>query len=184
LPELPAARAERLQSAYGLASDRAHDFAFRTELGDYFEQAVNDGDGVDPVELANWIPQLVERIGSETDPGSSSATAASLAALARMVSEKEISRGTAREVLTALVSEGGDPRTIVEAKGLGALGGDSEVAAAVDAAIASDPAAADEVRTGNQKAMGPLIAAVMRETKGRADGGEVRRLLLERLAGG
>jgi aspartyl-tRNA(Asn)/glutamyl-tRNA(Gln) amidotransferase subunit B len=184
LPELPAVRAERLRTEYGLAPDRAHDLAFRTELGDYFERAVSEGDGVDAVELANWIPQLVERIGSDTDPADSSVTPASLAALARMVSAKEVSRGNARDVLTVVASEGGDPRQIVEAKGLGALGDDGEVAAAVDAAIASDPAAADQVRGGNQKAMGPLIAAVMRETKGRADGGEVRRLLLERLAGG
>jgi aspartyl-tRNA(Asn)/glutamyl-tRNA(Gln) amidotransferase subunit B len=182
LPELPAARAERLQGAYGLAPDRAHDLAFRTELGDYFERAVSEGDGVDPVELANWIPQLVERIGSDTDPASSSVTPASLAALARMVSAKAVSRGNAREVLTVLASEGGDPHLIVETRGLGALGDDGELAAAVDAAIAADPAAADQVRTGNQKAMGPLIAAVMRKTKGRADGGEVRRLLLERLS--
>jgi aspartyl-tRNA(Asn)/glutamyl-tRNA(Gln) amidotransferase subunit B len=183
LPELPAARAERLQSAYGLAADRAHDFAFRTELGDYFERAVSEGDGVDPVELANWIPQLVERIGSDTDPASSSVTPPALAALARMVSTKRLSRGNAREVLTVLATEGGDPQQIVEAKGLGALDDDGAVGTAVDTAIAADPGAADQVRAGNQKAMGPLIAAVMRETKGRADGGEVRRLLLERLGG-
>jgi aspartyl-tRNA(Asn)/glutamyl-tRNA(Gln) amidotransferase subunit B len=183
LPELPAARAERLQSEYGLAADRAHELAFRTELGDYFERAVSDGDGVDPVELANWIPQLVERIGSDTDPASSSVTPAALAALARMVSAKHLSRGNARELLTVL-AEGGDPEQIVEAKGLGALGDDGAVTEAVDAAIAADPAAADQVRAGNQKAMGPLIAAVMRATKGRADGGEVRRILLDRLADG
>jgi aspartyl-tRNA(Asn)/glutamyl-tRNA(Gln) amidotransferase subunit B len=184
LPELPAARAERLQSAYGLAADRAHELAFRTELGDYFERAVSDGDGVDPVELANWIPQLVERIGSDTDPASSSVTPAALAALARMVSAKHLSRGNARELLTVLATEGGDPEQVVEAKGLGALGDDGAVTEAVDAAIAADPAAADQVRAGNQKAMGPLIAAVMRATKGRADGGEVRRILLDRLADG
>ncbi len=184
LPELPAARAERLQSAYGLAADRAHELAFRTELGDYFERAAGDAGEVDPVELANWIPQLVERIGSDTDPASSTVTPAALAALARMVSARHLSRGNAREVLTVLATEGGDPQQIVEAKGLGALDDDGAVAAAVDAAIAADPAAADQVRAGNQKAMGPLIAAVMRETKGRADGGEVRRILLDRLADG
>jgi aspartyl-tRNA(Asn)/glutamyl-tRNA(Gln) amidotransferase subunit B len=37
------------------------------------------------------------------------------------------------------------------------------------------------VRAGNEKAMGPIIGAVMRETNGRADGGEVRRLVREQL---
>ena len=48
-------------------------------------------------------------------------------------------------------------------------------------AIAADPDAADKVRGGNRKAIGPLVGYVMRETKGRADGGEVTRMLLERL---
>ena len=51
-------------------------------------------------------------------------------------------------------------------------------------AIASDPAAAEQVRDGNMKAIGPLVGFVMRETKGRADGGEVTRLIREQLATG
>ena len=56
-----------------------------------------------------------------------------------------------------------------------------ELGEIVDAAIAADPGAAEKVRAGNTKAIGPLVGYVMRETKGRADGGEVRRLILERL---
>jgi aspartyl-tRNA(Asn)/glutamyl-tRNA(Gln) amidotransferase subunit B len=183
LPELPAARAERLERDYGLGPERAHLLAFRTELGDYYERALAQGDGVDPVELANWIPLLVERIGSDSDPSASNVSPENLALLAQMVSSRQVSRGNAREVLSALVQEGGDPRRIVEEQGLGAIAvDDGGLSAAVDAAIAADPAACDQVRAGNMKALGPLIAHVMRETKGRADGGEVRRLILERLA--
>jgi aspartyl-tRNA(Asn)/glutamyl-tRNA(Gln) amidotransferase subunit B len=84
-------------------------------------------------------------------------------------------------VLTQLVDNGGDPREIVEREGLGALSaGLSEI---VDRAIASDPAAAEQVRDGNMKAVGPLVGFVMRETKGRADGGEVTKLIREKLQG-
>jgi len=58
---------------------------------------------------------------------------------------------------------------------------DAGVAELVDRAIAADPAAADKVREGNKKAIGPLVGAVMRESNGRADGGEVRELILARL---
>ena len=51
----------------------------------------------------------------------------------------------------------------------------------VAAAIESDPDAAERVREGNMKAIGPLVGYVMRETKGRADGGEVNRLIQEKL---
>jgi aspartyl-tRNA(Asn)/glutamyl-tRNA(Gln) amidotransferase subunit B len=182
--ELPAERAARFERDLGLHPGRAQELAFRAELGDYFEQALAaDGDAVDPVELSNWIPQLVERIGSEADPAASKVAPESLAALATMVKAKEVSRDAAREVLTRLVQEGGDPRAIVEREGLGAITAEDDgLAELVDRAIASDPAAAEQVRAGNMKAIGPLVGYVMRETKGRADGGEITRLIRDRLA--
>ena len=119
-------------------------------------------------------------------PADSRVLPSALASLAAMVAAKEVSRDAAREVLTTLVAEGGDPRTIVDREGLGALSGDDGdgLAAIVDAAIAADPDAAAKVRDGNMKAIGPLVGYVMRETKGRADGGEVTRLIRERLSSG
>jgi aspartyl-tRNA(Asn)/glutamyl-tRNA(Gln) amidotransferase subunit B len=186
--ELPLERAARFESELGLNPDTAWLFASRTELGDYFERALAAAGGngeqrpVDPVELSNWIPQLVERIGSDSDPAGSNVAPASLAALATMVKAKEVSRDAAREVLTLLVQEGGDPRVIVEREGLGAITGEDDgLAELVDRAIASDPGASEKVRSGNMKAIGPLVGYVMRETKGRADGGEITRLIRERL---
>jgi aspartyl-tRNA(Asn)/glutamyl-tRNA(Gln) amidotransferase subunit B len=183
LPELPAARAARFESELGLSGTRARELAFRGELGDYFERVVAAGDGASAVELANWIPLLVERIG-DIDPAASRVSPENLAQLAAMVHAREVSRDAARDVLTRLVAEGGEPRAIVEAEGLGALGDDGELGEIVDQALAADPSAAEAVREGNQKALGPLVGYVMRETKGRADGGEVRRLILERLGVG
>jgi aspartyl-tRNA(Asn)/glutamyl-tRNA(Gln) amidotransferase subunit B len=181
LPELPADRAHRFERDLGLSAESARLLGFRTELGDYFERALA-ADGDDPVTLANWIPPLIERIGSEQDPADSKVAPESLAALAAMVGAKEVSRDAARDVLTKLVEEGGDPREIVAREGLGALTSEDDgLAALVDAAIASDPDAAEQVRGGNRRAIGPLVGYVMRESKGRADGGEVTRLILERL---
>ncbi|HKO27867.1 MAG TPA: Asp-tRNA(Asn)/Glu-tRNA(Gln) amidotransferase subunit GatB [Solirubrobacteraceae bacterium] len=187
--ELPAERAVRFEQELGLHADTARLFAFRAELGDYFEQALaaagaNGGAGLEPAELSNWIGPLVERIGSDADPAGSNVTPESLATLATMVKAKEVSRDAAREVLTLLVKEGGDPRQIVEREGLGAITAEDDgLAEIVDRAIAADPDAAEKVRAGNMKAIGPLVGYVMRETKGRADGGEITRLIRERLAG-
>jgi aspartyl-tRNA(Asn)/glutamyl-tRNA(Gln) amidotransferase subunit B len=186
LPELPAARAERFERELGLPAARAQEFAFRTERADFYEAALAAAPGVDAVALANWIPQLVERIGADTDPASTLVTPVALATLVQMVSAREVSRDAAREVLTRLVGEGGDPREIVAREGLGALTADGDgdgLAAIVDAALAADPDAAAKVRAGNMKAVGPLVGFVMRVTKGRADGGEVTRLIRERLQG-
>jgi aspartyl-tRNA(Asn)/glutamyl-tRNA(Gln) amidotransferase subunit B len=184
IPELPAARTERFERELGLASGIARDLAFRLELAEFYERALAAAPGgATPVEVANWIPQLVERIGSGADPADSRVSPDALAALAAMVSAKEVSRDAARDVLTKLVEEGGDPRAIVEREGLGAISADDGdgLVTIVDAAIASDPDAAAKVKEGNMKAIGPLVGYVMRETKGRADGGEVTRLIRERV---
>jgi aspartyl-tRNA(Asn)/glutamyl-tRNA(Gln) amidotransferase subunit B len=186
VPELPAERARRFEQELGLKPGIARDLAFRRGLADYFEQALESGPNGSSAatELANWIPQLVERIGSDADPAQSQVAPAALAALAAMVSAGQVSRDAAREVLTKLVAEGGEPHSIVERDGLGALSEDDGhgLAAIVDSALVADPDAAAKVAAGNMKAIGPLVGYVMRETKGRADGGEVTRLIRERVA--
>jgi aspartyl-tRNA(Asn)/glutamyl-tRNA(Gln) amidotransferase subunit B len=82
-----------------------------------------------------------------------------------------------------MITEGGDPEEIVEREGLGSLSAEEDgLAEVVARAIAADPAAAARVRDGNAKAVGPLVGFVMRETRGRADGGEITRLIHEQLS--
>ncbi len=184
IPELPAERATRFECELGLSAERARELAFRTEQADYFERALEAaGAKTDAAALANWMQQLVERIGSDADPAESRVTPAAFAALVAMVGAGQVSRDAARAVLSRLVSDGGDPADIVARENLGAISGEDDgLAEIVARALASDPTAAEKVRSGNMKAIGPLVGFVMRETKGRADGAEIRRLILEKLA--
>ena len=179
MPELPAAREERLQ-ALGLTPDSARQLAWRTELGDFFEAALSTN-GVEAQPLANWVTnELVARVG-EGDPADSNVEPAALAALVAMVGEKAVSTGNAKVVLDRLVAEGGDPRRIVETEGLGAMGGGDELEPVVEAALAANADAAEKIKAGNTKAIGAIIGHVMRETQGRADGGEVTRIVRQKL---
>jgi len=184
LPELPAARAERYEAALGLRPDDARLFAFRGELGDFFERALAAAGGAEAgaPAVAKWTGQLAARLDSE-DPAGSRVTPEALAALAGLAAGGAVTDGGAREVLDRLVAAGGDPAAIVEAEGLGALGGGDELAEVVSAAIAANPDAAERVRAGKGGAVGPIVGHVMRETKGRADGGEVTRLIRAALDG-
>ncbi len=184
LPELPAARAERFEREIGLSTDSAHLLAFRAELGDYFEAAL--AAAVDPAPpaqaLANWIAgDLLARLGDGQDPAESRVRPDALALLVGLADSKRISVGAGRQVLDRLVAEGGDPAAIVEAEGLAAMDAGDELAAIVASALAAHPEAAENVRAGNAKAIGPIVGHVMRETKGRADGGAVTRLVHEQL---
>jgi aspartyl-tRNA(Asn)/glutamyl-tRNA(Gln) amidotransferase subunit B len=98
-----------------------------------------------------------------------------------MVDERAVTTGNARVVLERLVAEGGEPQAIVERENLGALGDSGQLEAVVAKVISENPDVVERIRGGNPKAMGALVGPVMRETKGRADGGEVNRLIREQL---
>jgi aspartyl-tRNA(Asn)/glutamyl-tRNA(Gln) amidotransferase subunit B len=181
LPELPAARAERLGRDLDLPADTAKLLAFRADLGDFYEAALSC-DGGSPRSLANWTTnELTARVG-DSDPATTKLEPAAFSRLVEMVMTKEISAAAGREVLDLLVKEGGDPAALVEAKGLGRAGED-ELGAIVDRAIAGNPDAVEKYRAGKRQAVGAIVGAVMREAKGRADGGEVQRMIRERLGG-
>ena len=131
--------------------------------------------------LANWVTgELVARIG-EQDPGETSVEPDAFAALVGMVAGRTLTPANGRAVLERLVSEGGDPAAIVEAEGLAAVSDADELEGVVVAALAANEDAAEKIRAGNMKAIGAIIGHVMRETKGRADGAEVTRIVREKL---
>jgi aspartyl-tRNA(Asn)/glutamyl-tRNA(Gln) amidotransferase subunit B len=171
LPELPAARASRYERDWSLAQDTARLFAYEPEWGDYFEQVEGE-----PRAVANWVTELRARADSPAavSPGA-------LAKLIALVDARTVTAGNGRVVLDKLVAEGGDPAEIVEREDLGAMGDSGELAGIVAKVIEDNPDVVERVRGGNAKAMGALVGPVMRETKGKADGAEVNRLLREQL---
>jgi aspartyl-tRNA(Asn)/glutamyl-tRNA(Gln) amidotransferase subunit B len=184
MSELPSDRAARLQRELSISADSAHALAFRGELGDYFEAALAAGGEPAPEAqmLANWVTgELLGRLGEGEEPSDSRVQPGALAALVAMVAQKRVSVGAARQVLDRMVADGGDPVQIVEAEGLAAIDEGDELAGIVAAALAANADAAERVREGNAKAIGPIVGHVMRETKGRADGTEVARLVHEQL---
>jgi aspartyl-tRNA(Asn)/glutamyl-tRNA(Gln) amidotransferase subunit B len=181
LPELPAARAERLERELELPSDTAKLLAFRAELGDFYEAALAS-DGEHPRRLANWMLNELSAALGDANPAETKLEPAALARLVAMVADSEVSASAAREVLTVLIADGGDPAAVVEAQGLGRAGED-ELGEIVDRAIAENQDAVEKIKEGKGQAIGAIVGAVMRETKGRADGGEVQRLIRAKLDG-
>jgi aspartyl-tRNA(Asn)/glutamyl-tRNA(Gln) amidotransferase subunit B len=189
LPELPAARIERYESELGLASDVASTLAAEPETAAYFERVVVAAAGIEARVVANWVTgelaAALRQGDAEGEAAASKVTPAALASLVAMVGEKKISHGSGKTVLAALVAEGGEPAAIVEREGLAQISADDgELEAVVAAAIEANPDAVEQIKSGNEKAIGAIVGAVMRETKGRADGGEVNRLIREGIRDG
>jgi aspartyl-tRNA(Asn)/glutamyl-tRNA(Gln) amidotransferase subunit B len=179
LPELPAARAERLERELQLPPETAKLLGFRTELGDFYEAALAAGAAraADPRRLANWTTNELIGALADRDPADTALEPAGLARLVAAVEAKEISAAAARAALPGLVEQGDVEAAIAGAQ----LVGEDDLEAIVDRAIAGNADAVEKIRAGKGQAVGAIVGAVMRETKGRADGGEVQRLILARL---
>ena len=98
-----------------------------------------------------------------------------------LVAEGTLTATLARQVVDGVLAGEGDPDAVVEARGLAVVRDEDALARAVDEAIAAAPDVADKVRGGKVAAVGALVGAVMKATKGQADAKAVRELLLERL---
>jgi aspartyl-tRNA(Asn)/glutamyl-tRNA(Gln) amidotransferase subunit B len=193
LPELPAARIARYEDE-GLDEAQARLLAGDPAQSRYFDAvsdavaALDTSEGAEPRVVANWVTgdltaalRAADRADEDLDRPT--VPAAKLADLIGLTAAKTISHGSGRKVLAVLVGDGdADIAAIIDREGLAQMGGDdTKLAGIVAAAIEGDPAAAEQIRSGNGKAIGAIVGAVMRETKGRADGGEVNRLIREQL---
>jgi aspartyl-tRNA(Asn)/glutamyl-tRNA(Gln) amidotransferase subunit B len=184
LPELPAARAARYQGELGIQQGAAELLSVETEWAEFFEGVLAADEAIEPRVAANWVTgEFAGELRRQDDQqlADSKVGPADLGRLVAMVAAKRISHGSAKSVLETMVAEGSDPEEIVQQQGLEQISDSGELEKIVEAAIESNPGPAEQVRAGNEKAIGALVGAVMKETRGRADGGEVTRLLRQAL---
>ena len=173
----------RFMEQYGLSEYDAGVLVADRDLAVYYEKVAGVS-GIDPKQAANWI--TVELRGRLNEAGievsDSGVSPERMAELIGLVGEGTISRSAAKDVLDRIFETGESPSSVVEREGLGAVAG-NELGSIVDEVISSNPDEAERVRSGDQKVVGFLIGQVMRATRGSADGGRVREILLEKLNG-
>jgi aspartyl-tRNA(Asn)/glutamyl-tRNA(Gln) amidotransferase subunit B len=179
LPEPPAARRARLQAEWGLSdADMA---ALNAEALDLVAETV--AAGASPADARKWWLQELARRANETgtELARLAITPAQVARIADLVATGTLNDRLARDVIDAVLAGEGDPDQVVAARGLAVVSDEGALTAAADEAIAANPDVADKVRDGKVAAVGPLVGAVMRATRGKADAARVRELILERL---
>lgn len=134
--------------------------------------------------VANWLVSVVDVSGdSATGAVTTYATTESLVELSQMVEENQLSSTGAKEVLVELVKTGGSPRAIAEAKNLLQVSDESAIAVIVDEVLA-DPAsrkAVEDIKSGNDKAIGFLVGQIMKKSQGKANPALAQKLIRDRL---
>jgi len=180
LPELPDEKKARFMRDYGIASYDAGVLVMERASADFYEAVAK---GRDAKAAANWvINELFGRLNKEgLDITSSPVSAAQLGAIVDLISEEVISGKIAKDLFEIVWTEGGDPRELVEARGMKQVTDTGAIEAAVDAIIAANP---DKVAQAQAKPtmLGWFVGQVMKETGGKANPQSVNELLKRKLS--
>ncbi len=184
--ELPGARRTRFEAEYGLSPYDANVLVEQgQEVADYFD-AVARATG--EAKLAsNWVQQDVLRVAKERKVSLAEFPVGpdALADLIHRVKRKELNTNQGREVLAKAIETGGPIEEIVQAGGYGMVSDKDAILAAVEAALAANPKALDDLKGGKKKpdaVKGFLRGQVMKQTGGKADPALVGEVLDAKLA--
>ncbi|RJL25093.1 Asp-tRNA(Asn)/Glu-tRNA(Gln) amidotransferase subunit GatB [Bailinhaonella thermotolerans] len=180
LPELPSVRRKRLRSEWGVSE---LDMQAMLNAGAVEPVEATIAAGATPADARKWwMGELARRANESGTPLAELAvTPAQVARVAALVAEGTLNDKLARQVLEGVLAGEGEPDEVVAARGLKIVGGDEELGAVIDQVIADNPDVADKIRSGKVAAAGALVGAVMKATRGQADAGRARELILEKL---
>jgi len=179
LPELPDQKKARFTGSYGLSPYDAGVLVAERASADFFEEVANGRDGK---TAANWIiNELFGRLNKEgKDISSSPVSAGQLGAIVDLIGEGVISGKIAKDLFEIVFTQGGDPRQIVDARGMKQVTDTGAIEKAIDAIIAANP---DKVEQAKAKPtlIGWFVGQTMKATGGKANPQAVNALLKAKL---
>jgi aspartyl-tRNA(Asn)/glutamyl-tRNA(Gln) amidotransferase subunit B len=180
LPELPGARRRRLTDEWGYSEPEMRDVLNAGAL-DLIEATV--AAGASPAAARKWWMGELARTAKqrEVDLADLPVTPAQVGELQALVDSGRINDKLARQVLDGVLGGEGSPEEVLVARGLEVVSDDGALLAAIDEVLAAQPDVADRIRGGRVQAVGAIVGGVMKATRGQADAGRVRELILSRL---
>ncbi len=181
LPELPWQRRARIQADWGVSDEEMRDLRNAGAL-DLVAATVDAGA---PAEQARswWVAYLSQQANTQgVALAALPITPVQLARVIALVAEGALNNKLARQVVDGVLAGEGEPDAVLAARGLAVVSDDSALQLAVDEALAANPAVAEKIRGGKAAAAGAIVGAVMKSTRGQADAGRVKELVLRTCA--
>ncbi len=179
LPELPDAKKERFVRDYALSAYDANVLVAERETAEYFEAVAG---GRDAKTAANWVTnELTGRLNKDgMELAASPISAAQLGAILDLIAEGTISGKIAKDLFEIVWSEGGDPRIVVEQRGMKQVTDLGAIEKVVDEIVAGNPDKAEQAKA-NPKLIGWFVGQVMKSSGGKANPQAVNDLLKKKI---
>ena len=179
LPELPDEKKMRFMREFSLSAYDAGVLVAERETAEYFEGVAK---GRDAKAAANWvINELFGRLNKEgKDIGSSPVSAGQLGTMLDLIADGTISGKIAKDLFEVVWQEGGDPRAVVEQRGMKQVTDIGAIEKVIDDIIARNPDKVADART-NPKAIGWFVGQAMKASGGKASPQAVNDVLKRKL---
>jgi len=183
LPELPAAKRHRYAEQMGLSIYDARVLTDERAMAEYFEAAV--AAGADAKAVSNWVTGDIAAYvnANRLSIAELPLKPEQLAEMVQLIDGGVISGKIAKDLLPELLAQGGSPKAIVEAQGLGMISDPAAITAIVDQLLAAHPAEVEAFRGGKTKLQGFFVGQLMKQTGGKADPKLANQILIEKLKG-
>ncbi len=185
LPELPEARRDRFMTQYGLSLYDANILTGSKAMADYFEDCVKLADPGKAKMVSNWLLGDFSRLlnATNTEIEDAKISPKHLADMLGLVDSGAISGPTAKAVLEEMFQTGRGASDIIGEKKLSQISDASEIREVAKKVMAENAGAVADYASGKQQTLTFLIGQVMKATRGRANPGVVREIIMQELGG-
>ena len=182
LPELPDEKRQRYLDTLKLSEYNAELLSGNRDTAVYFEQALSRAPELKD-QIVNWIlGDLSAALNrNEVEIQDSPVTPQMLADLLQRIADNTISGKIAKEVFEAMWRGEGSTDRIIEARGLKQITDSSEIEGLIDDVIAANPTQVEQFRAGKEKVLGFFVGQIMKQSKGKANPGQVNSMLRDKL---
>jgi len=182
MPELPAAVRRRLIEEHGLPEYDAEVITADREIASYYEQTV--AAGAEPKAASNWLMGEIMGYLNEQDMliADLQVSPEDLAELLALIGEGAISGNIAKDVFAEMAESGQPADQIIAEQSLEQISDEDRLAELIEEAIANNPGAVEDFKSGKEKAIGALVGYIMGQTQGQANPQLVNQMLREKLS--
>ncbi|MFZ5369072.1 MAG: asparaginase domain-containing protein [Spirochaetota bacterium] len=180
--ELPEPRRNRVIAQYGLTLPQAEFICDEKSRADYFEKTIELG--ASPKETAQWMSSYIikEFKRLQLTPLNAPLTPHRFASILKMLTERRIHTGIAKQTISAVLEENKEPELIVKERGWEQLTDEKVISDIVKRIIEENPLEVKRVREGDARPIRFLTGRIMRETGGLAEPNIVKAILREQLS--
>ncbi|MEF2175396.1 MAG: Asp-tRNA(Asn)/Glu-tRNA(Gln) amidotransferase subunit GatB [Candidatus Absconditabacteria bacterium] len=176
LVESSYSRIKRYKEQYGFNKEYINSLIQSTDVNLFFEDTVSAG--IDSKLAANWMLGYLLRCLNDSDSclGDLKVSKQQFIDFCKLIQDGKLADAQAKQVIVEMLDTGKNAEIIIEEKGFKPVDS-GELDSIVKSVIASNPGPVNDVKEGKMQAIGFLVGAVMKESKGKANPKQAKELV-------